>query len=343
MRHTVRGLWLLWLCLLLSIFVVKYVNAEDEPLEIDLAGTVQHSSRLYNLSLWSDTVSTGNIQVVKKPTGKNVTTFTNWLIIWDSHSVSVEHAVIWWGRINTVSVDYAAIGWWENNIASADHAVIGWWFRNTASQQNSVVVGWYGNEASQQNSVVVGWYGNTAGWKNSVVLWWRWNTARKNGLALWHSATSNEGSFAWNGTAEAGKWFIGATKWILVGTTEAIDWVNLVVDGAVKIAGLKTDSKRIKWEIRYIGKCFYAYDGAKWYVLNRWTEKNGNTQCRDFSEMAAYCKFGNTVIQNGDSVHAYSQPYAVGNCELYGADITCNNWVLSMPDHIYPYCYTIHN
>ena len=292
---------------------MKFVDAQGEPLVIDLSNTVQHSSRLYNLNLWNESM-TGSLRVVKTPAKRVI--FTNWLIIGDDHTVSVAangHAVIGWWKSNTV-VNLAAIWWWQTNKANAQYAIVG------------------------------GWQGNTAGWQNSVVVGWQGNTANKNSLALGQGATSNEGSFAWNHSATTNNWYIDASNWILVNTTDPIDGVNLVVNGAVKIAWTN-GSSRLKWEIRYVNKCFYAYDGSKWYVLNRWGENGGNTECKDFTDMAKYCKFGNTVLQNGDTWTGYSQQYATGsNCVTqYEAKVTCNNWTLSPSTHVYPYCYSIHD
>ena len=347
MRHTLRNFWLLWLGLLLSVFVIKFVNAENE-LIIDLSNTVQHSSRLYNLNLWSGTVWTLKVATVPGSTAKRAT-FTNWLIIGDNHTVSVDsdgHAVIGWWSGNTVTADFAAVGWGADNKSDAEYAVIGWWQKNIASQENSVVVWGFNNQAGWKNSVVVGWQGNNALEQNSVVVGWQGNKANKNSLVLGKSSIWNEGSFAWNASATAKNWSISATNWVLVNTTTKIDWVNLVVNGAIKIGG-PDSTLRHKWEIRYVGKCFYAYDGSKWYVLNRWSENGWNTQCNDFpGETAKYCNFGNTVLQNGDTWKGYSQPYAAGldnACDAYEHTVTCNNWTLSPSGYTYPYCYVIHN
>lgn len=347
MRHTLRNFWLLWLGLLLSVFVIKFVNAENEPLVIDLSGTVQHSSRLYNLNLWSETVGIGSLKVVKTPAKRVM--FTNWLIIWSDHTVSVAangHAVIGWWKSNTVSAEFAAVGWGNTNAASAEYAIVGGGQNNTASQENAVVVWGQRNVAGWANSVVVWWYNNTASQENAVVIGWKDNTANKNSLVLGNGSLWNEGGFAWNHSVTAQNWYINAENWVLVNTTTPIDWVNLVVNGAVKISEGDL-SARLKWEIKYVGKCFYAYDGSKWYVLNRWGENGGNTECKDFTDIAKHCVFGNTVLQNGDSVLAWSQPYATDwtadSCpSSYSTTVTCNNGTLDPSGYTYPYCYPIH-
>ena len=345
MKHTLRNFWLL-LCLLLSIFVLRSVYAIGDPAHpdviIDLSWTVQHTSRLHTLSLWNVGM-TGGLQVID---GK--LRFTNWLIVWDDdHIVSVGsngHAVIGGWKRNTVGTDFAAIWWWLTNKALAAYSVVAWWQSNTGQWQNSVVVGWNANVAGWQNSVVVWWQGNVAEWQNSVVIGGYENTANRNSLALWKNAEWREGSFAWNALAPQ-KWgYISATSWILVGTTTPIDLVNLVVGGAIRIAWDASDIKT-KWEIRYVGWCFYAYDGDKWHILNRWEEKWWTGSCNAWfpgEEIARYCEFGNTIVWNGDQVTAYDKPYATGdNCGSHAAIITCNNWTFSSPDYIYPYCYSI--
>jgi hypothetical protein len=217
-----------------------------------------------------------------------------------------------------------------------------------AGWKNAVVVGWNNNQANWENSVVVGWSNNHAEWKNAVAIGWNSNIAHPKSLALWDNSESYEGSFAWNAKPTAGYGLINATSWILVGTTTPIDLVNLVVNGPVKIAWTNDNTNKYKWEIRYVWGCFYAFDGKHWYVINRWEENVKNVDCHatfPIADVAKYCEFGNTVVWNGDTVVAYSQPYGTGNncVNKYQATITCNNWVFSSSTHVYPYCYTIHN
>lgn len=355
MRHTLRKFWLLWLCLFLSIFVLEFVNAADDPnnpdVEINLAGTILHNSRLHTLKLGSNEVKTWTLKVTTIA-GTDKVTFTNGLIIWDSHDVGSlneeDHAIIGWGSNNRVGSDYAAIGWWQANDSQAKYTVIGGGQINVAKEQNSVVVGWYNNTAEKQNSVVVGWQKNTTKWQNSVVVGWNNNTAYQNSLALGVGALWNQGSFAWNGPANEKDGYINADNWILVNTTTPIAWVNLVVKGAVKIAWNKFDP-RSKWEIRYFGGCFYAYDGGTWHVLNRWKEGQAGNGCSAAPDgvVAQYCEFGNTILWDGDSVLAWSQTYATGWTEnscpsSYSATVTCNNGTLYPSGYTYPYCYPIH-
>ena len=333
---------------------MEFVNAADDPnnpdVIIDLSETVLHNSRLHTLKLWSNEVKTWTLQVTTDMAGRDKVTFTNGLIVWDStgsHVVSVGaegYAVIGWWKRNKVGANYAAVWWWEQNDAQKIYAVIGGWQNNTAKEQNSVVVGWFHNTTNEENSVVVGWQNNIAQWQNSVVVGWNNNRAAQNSLALWTNSVWKQGSFAWNGDAEQNQGYIGATNWILVNTTTPIDWVNLVVNGAVKIAWKSADIRH-KWEIRYVGKCFYAYDGTTWHLLNRWRENQEDNGCiAPAGPIAQHCKFGNTILWDGDSVVAYSKTYAVGaGCDDYKATITCNNWALSLPDHIYAYCYSIHD
>ena len=348
MKHTLKNFWLLWLCLLLSIFVIKSVNAEDSTsntVKIDLSWTVQHSSRLHTLNLWSDDVLTGALFVTD-----NRVKFTNGLIIGDSHIVSSivpinGHAVIGWWKANTVA-NKAAVWWWQTNKANAEYAIVGGWQNNEAQAQNSVVVWGYSNKTQGQNSVVVGWQGNTAKEQNSVVIGWQGNEAKQNNLVLGQGSKWAQGSFSWSGSADTQNWLINATSWILVGTTTPIDWVNLVVNGAVRIAWTNGTS-RFKWEIRYVGKCFYAYDGSNWFMLNRWND----SVCTDFT-IAKSCRFGNTVIQHGDVATGYSMQFGTDDtCDTdYKKTLECKGdghlyiqGTSTLADSYYPYCYYIHN
>ncbi len=343
MKHALRNFWLLWLCLLLSIFIIKSVNAEDSTSNtviIDLSWTVQHSSRLHTLNLWNEG-GTGALFVTD-----NKVKFTNGLIIGDDHDVTAaNNAVIGWWKSNKV-VDKAAVWWWWSNNANAEYAIVGGWYRNTAQYQNSVVGGWYRNTAQYQNSVVVGWSSNTTQAQNSVVIGWYNNRARQNDLVLGSSSVWNTSSFSWNSNTTASQnWNIKAASWILVGTTTPIDWVNLVVNGAIRIAWDKSSSN--KWEIRYVGKCFYAYDGKNWFILNMWND----SVCGDFP-VAKSCRFWNTTLQAGDILTGYSMQFGTGTkCKTdYEKTLECNSnghlyikGTSTLADGYYPYCYNIHS
>lgn len=349
MRNSFMKVGLLWLCLFLSFVVIKSVNAEPaEPMYIDLSNTVLHNSRLHTLRLWSGVVGTLQVRDSK-------VRFSNGLVVWDSensHNIWANtHVVIGWWKNNTVTVEYAGVWWWQSNAAKGSYAVVWWWSWNEAQWQHSAVVGWQANVAEEVNSVVVGWQWNRADGLNSVVVGWSNNVAKQNSLVLGKNWVGNAGSFAWNGSSEENHGYIDARKWILVGTTTPLNWVNLVVGGAVQIAWNNNNDKKATWEIRYIkwshGWCFYAYDGDKWHVLNRWLEKERNTQCADIfasDAVADYCEFGNTVVWNNDVVTGYVLSYSTGSCTEYG--LVCQGGHLwtsagALADKYYPYCYHI--
>jgi hypothetical protein len=342
MKYTVNKFWLLWLCLLLSVFAIRsIVNAADSGVRMDptYPARVWYRSVLHTLNLWNLWWTTATLY-----TADWKLKFSNGLIVWDSHTVGVGnngHAVIGWGWNNTVDANYAAVGWWQANEAKANYAIVWWGNGNKANWQNAVVVGWNNNTAAGW-SVVVWWQLNKAedGW---VVLWWRNNTSHSNSLALWQNATSNEGSFARNSNAWDDSVYINASKWTLVGTTTSIAWVNLVVAGAVQVEWNTIDAW-VKWEIRYVGGCFYWYDGSKWHVMNRWNDKNKNNECVAFpTTTASYCEFGNTILWDWDTAVAYQKPYST-NCDASSnkKTVTCNGWTLSPSWYTHPYCYPIH-
>ncbi len=340
MKHTLNKFWLLWLCLLLSIFVLKAVSAADDAtvtIDPTAPAKVWYRSTLHTLNLWSLT----NFATLQESNWRM--RFTNWLVAWKDSSVwNSSHAVIGWWEWNQIlnNANYAGIWWWRSNKVYGNYGVVWWWESNQANWVNVVVVWWRENIA-QESSVVVWWYKNKGigGW---VVLWWNANTGHKNSLAFGQKAIAKEWAFAWNTTAEQNAAKVNASNWILIGTTNKIDWVNLVVDGAVKVEW-DQGATPIKWEIRYVGNCFYWYDGSVWHVLNRWNDKNNNNECGAFSTTTAkYCEFGNTILWDWDYGTGYSRPNAT-NCNSYkNTRVTCNAWILTPSTHKYPYCYTIH-
>ena len=342
MKYTLRKFWLLWLSLLLlGIFVIGYVNAADgdEPdVVIDLSGIETHRSNLYNLKLWSGSTTAGVLNVAWWRVR-----FSSGLIVWEDHHVTVsDKAVIGWWKENTINAEYVWIGWWELNAGTAEYAVIGGWYKNVAEWQKSVVVWWSENKAEAGGLVV--WWSNNKAESLWVILGWNRNTAEKNSLALGSGASSSSGSFAWKGTvSSSNKWKIGA-RTVLIGTTTWINLVKLVVGGAVKIGwwlGIW-----YKWEVRYVGNCFYSYDGSKWHVINRGNEEDSWCIGFNSNDVAKYCKFGNTILWNWDSVTWYNVPYATGsNCNTaeHEKKVTCIDWTISPSWYIYPYCYSINS
>lgn len=351
MKHTLNKFWLLWLCLLLSIFILKSVNAADDAtvtIDPTAPAKVWYRSTLHTLNLWSLT----NFATLQESNWRM--RFTNWLVAWKDSSVwNSQYAVIGWWDGNKIlnNANYAGIWWWKSNEIRGNYAVIGWWAENDANWDNSVVVGGYKNTASAQNSVVVGGYNNTASGQNSVVVGGQNNKANKNSLALGHNATANEWAFAWNWSAWQNSAYISASNWTLIGTITPIAWVNLVVDGAVRVAWTKDNGNKQKWEIRYVSGCFYWYDGSVRHILNRGTEKtendddNDNNKCKGFdtNSVAQHCEFGNTILWDWDKATGYKNPYSTNcNATTNKKTVTCVNWSLSPSWYTYPYCYPIH-
>lgn len=342
MRHTLNKFGLLWLCLLLSVFAVKsIVNAADLGVTIDrlYPARVWYKSVLHTLNLWELWGTTATL----KATDWKLK-FTNWLVVWNASNVgNSQYAVIGGGNGNKIlnNKDYAGIWWGGSNEASAKYAVIWWGNTNKANWENAVVVGWDHNTSAGW-SVVVWWKWNSAV-DGGIVLWWEGNTWRPNSLALGKNATSNEGSFAWNWTASEDSAYINASNGTLINTTTPIAWVNLVVDGAVKVEWNTTDAW-VYWEIRYVGGCFYWYDGSKWHVMNRWNDKNNNNECGAFpGTTAKFCYFGNTILWDSDTAIAYKNPYSTNcNASTNRKTVTCINWSLSPSWYTHPYCYPIH-
>ena len=354
MRHSSYKWWLVGLCLLLSIFIIKSVSAEDDvAVNIKLPQMVFHTSRLHTLNLWQMDGTKGTLQV-KEDDWKKRLQFTNWLIVWKTsttHTVGADKAVIGWWEKNTVSADYAWIGWGQENKAKSSYDLIWWWYNNEANWVNAVIV-WWNSNGVRANSVVV-WWNSNEGIDWGVVLWWKDNDAYNNSLALGYNATWRPNSFAWNGEAGLNSGYIKAESWILIGTTSPINWVNLVVNGGVKVAW-KNNGNAYKWEIRYVWGCFYAFDGDKWHIINRGTEKaendadTANNRCEGFNTdlVAQYCKFGNTVVWHNDTVKAFAKSHVVAPETCTKVTLTCRNGDLRVSNtqkanNYYAYCYQI--
>lgn len=340
MRHSLKNFWILWLCLLLSVFAIKYVSAATVDTWVEILPNeprkLWYRSNLHTLRMWN---STTNAQL---RVGNWKLKISNWLIAGNNSTVTSEYAVIGWWDGNTVSANYAGIGWGNGNSAAGIYAVIGWGNGNTTNWRNAVVVGGESNESAAWSVVV--WWKDNKGLNWGVVLWWNNNTANKNSLALWVSSTSEEGWFAWNWSASSKTASVNASNWVLIGTTDKINGVNLVVNWGVKLgwpdAAWWTS---LAWEIRAVGGCFYAYDGAKWHIINRWDEKN-NVKCTATLDTAKYCDFGNTIVWHWDKVTWYEFSHSVscteknlicldGKLYVEGTSIDASTY--------YPYCHVV--
>ena len=354
---------------LMAIIVVNFVKAEVFTIPTNLSDDYLQKVRLHTLLLWRDDSVINNVKLeISKYWEKLYMNFGRGLVVGKSSIISdtahSEYVVIWWWEGNTIDGDSesAGIAGWKNNTAVGDSAVVGWWWSNKAWWANAVVAGWNSNNANV-GGVVAWWQINTA-YQWGVILWWTNNKAAKNSLALWSYAESQEGAFWWNATASENSAYINATNWTLVGTYQKIDGVNLVVDGAVQFEWkypLITDA--VKWEIRAVNGCLYAYDGNGthwWHVITRWVESDNCGAA--VAWLSKSCPFWDTFIWEWDIEIAYKYSYVptktdgstwspVTSCSAGLAYIICYDGNLyevqngNEPDltknanGYYPYCY----
>lgn len=335
MKHTLHSFHLLvvlmvWALALSSAGMVK--GLEIKP----LTEVTEHVSRLHSLYLWRSSFA----GMIADSWRLNI---TNGLVVWNSSVGSVMVTVGWgidngigsssqWAGIagwqqNNIQSDsaYSVIGGWKLNNVKWKNAVIAWWESNIASDSGAVVLWWNGNESSSQYGMVFGGSGNKALWAYSFVLW--------------EGAVWQQWSFAWNGEATQDSARIDASNWILIGTYDVVDGVNLVVNWAIKIGG-DTWALSMAWEIRMVSGCFYAYDWAYWHVVNQ-----SATGCDTISTMpvAKTCKFGNVELQAWDKVTAYKTKIST-NCDSEKSEeAVCDptDWKVKVgaDEYPYPYCY----
>ena len=264
---------------------------------------------------------------------KNFLSVLNWLIIWNNNTVfSSSLVVIGWGDTNKVNdVHNAWIGWGNNNqINSADNWAIGWGMNNFVAW-SAWVVAWGNNNKASNWGVVVGWYNNY--YNNEwVVLWWSDNWAWVNSVVLWHKNTIlNSNSFLWKDNNDImpvqSNVASITTDWVLIWTYEKKPQVALVVNWAVKLWNENEPTE--KWEINNKEWCIRAWDGTHSHVLGKSSES--------WCGAREWCQFGQTLLQDGDSMVAYSSPYA-SDCSSKEIEVICNNWNLSV-NPAYPSCY----
>lgn len=296
----------------------------------------RHVSRLYELILSKN----GNWTWVKIniDNSKNQLNIQNGIVVWDDESYSKwTLSSIWWWSNNKIeeNANYAWIAGWSNNI-------INLW-------ENSVIWGWINNKA-EWNNVVVAW-GQWNEWYNSgVIIWWNSNKAKDNGIALWgqnNEAQANslvmwswakwKNVFARNAQTEEKSARIEAKSWVLIGTTESIPWVSLVVSGAVKINwNSNLDNNWVAWEIRVVEWCFYAYDWKYWHLISK------SDSCSAVSNTG--CDFGNVRLQQWDQVTWYNETIST-SCD--SKRVVCSGGILLTVDSNHqqgynsPYCYEV--
>ena len=329
--------YLVLIAVLLCFVAMPLVSvvAEDINISTLLNDTAsKHIVRLYSLFLGNGT----NGNYAQLTTDATKLTVSNWIMVWGAGNSLSESSLssIGGGNGNTIaSSSNAGIAWGQNNtITNWNNSVIWWWLRNNIEWENSVIAWWYGNHAYRW-WIVLGWQDNYA-YDWWIVLGWQGNNAQDLSLVMWKDAKGLGKSFAWNAEALVESARINAEKWVLIGTVTPINWVNLVVNWAIKLAW-ETDPNWVAWEIRAVNGCFYAYDGAYWHVINQNTESS----CSGFGTMAgSWCQFGNVLLQAGDTVKAYNTvtwpcDYRTVQCGSDGK-LKYNN---SDTNYTSPYCY----
>ena len=244
----------------------------------------------------------------------------------------------WWtsNKIQNSKNSWIA-GWTANSISKWDNSVIWWWSSNSITWSDAVIAWWYKNEATTWGVVI--WGSDNKAMNDGVVFWWKWNTADWfNSLVLWSWSRWGRWSFAWNGEASDYSAYIWAKNWVLIWTYDTINWVNLVVSGAIKLWSDAITSAWTAWEIRFVWWCFYAYDGSYWHVINQ-SWKSGCT----WLPAAGTCEFWAVQLQVWDVVRAYKDTIST---DCSSIDVACSeDWSLvgirGETDYIYPYCYEL--
>lgn len=310
---------------------VILVSGVANWLTIDTSTVADHVLRLHSLFLGSD-----NSQIYIKSNDNNLE-IRGWLVVWLGNS-SESNAVVagWSGNTIESNSDYSAIAWWEGNkVQGGKNSVIWWWKNNKIRWENAVILWWSNNNANTR-WVVLGWNNNEAS-NNGVALWWQKNEAGTNSLAMWSWAKAASESFAWSATAENGEARIDAKSGVLINTWKAINWVNLLVNGMIKVWGNAITGDEQAWEIRFVNNCFYSYDGTGWHVMTTLT-----WWCNDISTKKS-CQWGNVVLQHGDSATWYAQEFGT-SCS--GEKVWCDNGAVKNVQGIireYSYCHKLTN
>lgn len=298
---------LVWAWVLLVGNAVRWIT-------ISTSSEADHVLRLYSLFLWNDDNS-ANISW-----SNNKLHINNWLVVWSGNNAT-GNAIIWWWERNEVSWNYWMIAWWSENSINWAKWVILWW------QGNSAKASWF----------VLWWQGNSAeaSW---VVIGGSGNSAKSNEVAIWLLKIS-ENSLAWNAD-DVSSWKARIWAQMLIWTWKTLTWVSLVVDGAVKVAwDANTGSNDNPWEIRFVGGCFYSYDGVAWSVMTTLT-----WWCTAISTKKS-CNFGNVVLQHGDKAKAYIKSLVMWSKSCEVKDVYCYDGSLKQnagdTQSYSPYCYEI--
>ena len=342
MKHISKksSLLLCWLgaVALLTLFTgsVNAIKIGNNTVEIP-SNIQQHRSRLYSLyvseSAWL-IVEDGRLNITKWfVIGNGSSNSSDATILWGTHNSiwnnSSNSWIAWWEQ-NTINGGNSVIGWWMENRISADLWVIAWGKKNTITKTNSSlstpsVIAWWYNNTVNNWWTILGGADNTANWLDSLVFW--------------QNAKGGQWSFAWNWEAEQFSAYIWAGNWVLIGTTEPKEGINLVVNWTMSI-WWDTTSSAVAWEMRSVNGCFYAYDGQNWHIIGQY-----RNECGDGLDIGTNCEFGNVLLQVWDRVDAYPE-MASTNC--VSQKVVCGaDWKLrgegSNNTERYPYCYKTAN
>lgn len=325
---------------ILSIASMPFLNFSSSESAIEIGSILnnwikdKHIVRLYKLTLTWD--------------GDNSVTLT---INPSTEQLKVENGIVAWNDGNSSQWYLSSIWWWEWNSIddNSDNSWIAWWKNNKITDgPNSVIWGWSGNTIVWRNAVIA-WGQWNVGGNYWVVAWWRNNTASGYGVVLWGlnnnaeesslvmwSGASWRNAFSRNAKAQADSARIDAKNGILIGTTESIQWVNLVVSGAVKITWNDGDEWQ-PWEIKVVDGCFYAYDWNYWHLIS---QTNNSSDCQWFV-LTESCQFGNVYLQQWDQVTWYKATLDQ-NCTQH--KVVCSGGVLvekgtNATGYDKPYCH----
>ena len=330
---------------LIAVFLTA-VNFSSAAIQISVKNILDwvkvHQARLHSLYLteWSDE-NTYDTPLVWLKTNGNHILVSNGLLVWKNNSIewSSMVAIGWWDS-NTIqnSKNSWIAGWNWNRISNWSNSIIWWWSSNTITWPDAVIAWWNSNKATTWGIVV--WWSNNTAKNNGVVFWWLSNTAEwYNSLILWSWSKWWNWSFAWNGEAKDYSAYIWAKNGVLIWTYDTIAWVNLVVNGGIKL-WWDEKTKWTAWEIRVVWWCFYAYDWEYWHVINQSWKSNCS-----WLPAADTCEFWAIQLQAWDRVFAYKD-WISTDCS--SIEVVClENWDLvsvSSPnekDYKYPYCYEL--
>ena len=310
---------------------VVLVSGVANWLTIETSTVADHVLRLHSLFLGED-----SSQTYIKSNNNNLT-ISGWLVVWLGNSASSNAVVAGWSG-NKIENDsnYSVIAWWSGNeIKNSGHnAVIGWWNSNAITWENAVIL-WWSNNTAWKGWVVL-WWGNNNASDNWVALWWQNNTAGANSLAMWSWAKATSGSFAWSASANDGEARIDAKSGVLINTWTAINGVDLLVNGMIKVWGNNTtwDADQA-WEIRFVNGNFYSYDGTWWYLM---TTTGQNASAINTKKS---CQWGNVVLQHWDFATWYNEEFATF-CS--GEKVWCDDGTVKDSRGIirgYSYCHKI--